>query len=48
VVLEAVVNAMDDTHRSSSLVENLNGRLRNYFFCAVTWVKAIWIYFDSS
>jgi hypothetical protein len=32
VVLEAVVNAMDDTHRSSSLVENLNGRLRNYFF----------------
>jgi len=31
-VLEAVVNAMDETHRSSSLVENLNGRLRNYFF----------------
>jgi hypothetical protein len=32
VVLEAVVNAMDDIHRCSSLVENLNGRLRNYFF----------------
>ena len=30
-LLEAVVNAMDETHRSSSLVENLNGRLRNYF-----------------
>ena len=28
----ALVNAMADTHRSSSLVENLNGRLRNYFF----------------
>jgi hypothetical protein len=23
---------MDETHRSSSMVENLNGRLRNYFF----------------
>jgi hypothetical protein len=32
VVLEAVVNAIDGTHRSSSLVENLNSRLRNYFF----------------
>ena len=31
-VLGAIVNAMDETHRSSSLVENLNGRLRNYFF----------------
>jgi hypothetical protein len=31
-VMEAVVDAMDATHRSSSLVENLNGRLRNYFF----------------
>ena len=30
-VLEAVVNAMESIHRSSSLVENLNGRLRNYF-----------------
>jgi cell division protein ZapA (FtsZ GTPase activity inhibitor) len=28
----ALVNAMAETHRSSSLVENLNGRLRNYFF----------------
>ena len=28
----ALVNAMVETHRSSSLVENLNGRLRNYFF----------------
>jgi len=31
-VLTAVVDAMDETHRSSSLVENLNGRLRCYFF----------------
>ena len=31
-VLGAIINAMDETHRSSSLVENLNGRLRNYFF----------------
>jgi len=31
-VLDAVADAMDETHRSSSLVENLNGRLRNYFF----------------
>lgn len=30
-VLEAVVNVMQSIHRSSSLVENLNGRLRNYF-----------------
>ena len=31
-ILEAVSDAMDETHRSSSMVENLNGRLRNYFF----------------
>lgn len=31
-VLNAVVQAMDETPRSSSLVENLNGRLRCYFF----------------
>jgi hypothetical protein len=31
-VLTAVVQAMDETPRSSSLVENLNGRLRCYFF----------------
>jgi hypothetical protein len=31
-VLKAVVTAMDETPRSSSLVENLNGRLRCYFF----------------
>lgn len=31
-VLNAVVKAMDETPRSSSLVENLNGRLRGYFF----------------
>jgi hypothetical protein len=31
-VLEAVVCAMENTHRSSSMVENLNGRLRNYFY----------------
>jgi hypothetical protein len=31
-VLNAVVTAMDETPRSSSLVENLNGRLRCYFF----------------
>ncbi len=31
-VLRAVITAMDETPRSSSLVENLNGRLRCYFF----------------
>jgi hypothetical protein len=31
-VMNAVVTAMDETPRSSSLVENLNGRLRCYFF----------------
>jgi hypothetical protein len=31
-ILDAVSDAMDETHRSSSMVENLNGRLRNYFF----------------
>jgi len=31
-VLNAVVQAMDETPRSSSLVENLNSRLRCYFF----------------
>ena len=31
-ILEAVSDAMDETHRSSSMAENLNGRLRNYFF----------------
>lgn len=29
---KAVHNAIDQTHRSSSLVENFNSRLRNYFF----------------
>jgi hypothetical protein len=31
-VLETVVCAMENTHRSISMVENLNGRLRNYFY----------------
>lgn len=31
-VLDAVVDAMKRTPRASSLVENLNSRLRNYFF----------------
>ncbi|MCX7108611.1 MAG: hypothetical protein NTX45_00515 [Proteobacteria bacterium] len=31
-ILEAVSDAMDETHRSSPMVGNLNGRLRNYFF----------------
>ena len=31
-VLDAVILAMEETPRASSLVENLNGRLRNYFF----------------
>jgi len=31
-VWRPLVNAMAETHRSSSLAENLNGRLRNYFF----------------
>ncbi|MBK7002915.1 MAG: hypothetical protein IPH35_24130 [Rhodoferax sp.] len=30
-VFEAVINAMDQTPRCSSMVENLNSRLRNYF-----------------
>ena len=32
LILEAVREAMATTHRTSSLVENLNSRLRNYFF----------------
>lgn len=32
LLLEAVSEAMDTTPRTSSLVENLNSRLRNYFF----------------
>lgn len=31
-VMEAVNDALKHTHRASSLVENLNSRLRNYFF----------------
>lgn len=31
-VMEAVSDALKHTHRASSLVENLNSRLRNYFF----------------
>ena len=31
-VLDAVIVAMEETPRASSLVENLNSRLRNYFF----------------
>lgn len=31
-VREAVEELVKTTHRSSSLIENLNGRLRNYFF----------------
>jgi len=31
-VQQAVFEAMHSTHRSSSIVENLNSRLRNYFF----------------
>jgi hypothetical protein len=31
-VKEAVESAMNSTPRASSLVENLNSRLRNYFF----------------
>ncbi len=31
-VEKAVRKAMDETHRASSIVENLNSRLRNYFF----------------
>jgi hypothetical protein len=31
-VLKAVIQAMEETPRSSALVENLNGRLRCYFF----------------
>jgi hypothetical protein len=31
-VFDAVLQAMDNLHRCSSMVENLNGQLRNYFF----------------
>ncbi len=31
-LLEAVTQAMKETPRASSMVENLNSRLRNYFF----------------
>ena len=31
-VMEAVGKALEDTPRASSMVENLNSRLRNYFF----------------
>jgi hypothetical protein len=31
-VQAAVTAALNHTHRASSAVENLNGRLRNYFF----------------
>ena len=31
-VFQAVINAMEDTPRASSIVENFNGRLRSYFF----------------
>ena len=30
--MEAVVEALKETPRASSMVENLNSRLRNYFF----------------
>jgi hypothetical protein len=32
LVQQAVVDLKNHTHRASSMVENLNGRLRNYFF----------------
>ena len=32
LIQEAVMVALNQTHRASSAVENLNGRLRNYFF----------------
>lgn len=32
LLMEAVVEALKETPRASSLVENLNSRLRNYFF----------------
>lgn len=32
VLEQAVIQALADTPRASSIVENLNGRLRNYFF----------------
>jgi hypothetical protein len=31
-VEQAVVQAMNETPRASSMIENFNGRLRNYFF----------------
>ena len=47
-VFDAVSQAMARTPRSSSLVENLNSRLRNYSRCAATWAARIWICYGSS
>ena len=38
-LMEAVTTAMEETPRASSLVENLNSRLRNYFFLRKTLGK---------
>jgi hypothetical protein len=39
---------MARTPRSSSLVENLNSRLRNYFTLRRTWAAHTWICCGSS
>jgi hypothetical protein len=39
LVMEAVTTALKQTPRASSLVENLNSRLRNYFFLRKTLGK---------
>ena len=48
VLFDAVRRAMADTPRSSSLVENLNSRLRTYFTCAVTSAARTWTCCGSS
>jgi hypothetical protein len=40
LLMEAVTTALKETPRASSLVENLNSRLRNYFFLRKTLGKS--------
>jgi hypothetical protein len=47
-VLDAVAQALDTTPRCSSLVENLNSRLRTYFTLRRLWVSLTWPCCNSS
>jgi len=48
LLMAAVSQAMQQTPRASSLVENLNSRLRNTFSSVVNWVPSIWTYYSFS